>query len=214
MVSLQVEHGIKVFIQLTRNDGEASPKLPFEYIPLNSGRPFRSFKRLKDNYGLFHRILGLDTPVSGAGEEMLHKKANVNPTDNVAFVNVDNKALIPKQPMISTCQTPAPPAQPPNLNALPSMPVYSRPMSPPGMKSKITPLQQNKPAATLTSLSGNYESLRETPGLMASGSGDATLDDIKHRLTANLDNKRKGMNVAGSSAPLQQQQLYKRENLL
>ena len=41
---------------------------PFDYLPLDSGRPFLSFKRLKQSYGPFSRILGLDSNYLGLGD--------------------------------------------------------------------------------------------------------------------------------------------------
>lgn len=67
-----------MFIQLQRpSDKSTSEPRPFEYLPMDAGRPFSSFKRLKNNYGLFNRILGLEAPVVTGNEELLPHKSQV-----------------------------------------------------------------------------------------------------------------------------------------
>lgn len=63
--SLDVTEPVKVFIQLRRpSDGATSEPLPFEFLPLDSGRPpFWSFRRnlaKKGNYNLLNSILTND----------------------------------------------------------------------------------------------------------------------------------------------------------
>lgn len=63
--TLEVTEPVRVFIQLRRpSDGAASEPLPFEYVPLDSGRPaYWSFRRnlaKKANYSLFNTILAND----------------------------------------------------------------------------------------------------------------------------------------------------------
>lgn len=63
--TLDVTEPVKVFIQLRRpSDGATSEPLPFEFLPLDSGRPaFWSFRRnlaKKGNYNLFSSILAND----------------------------------------------------------------------------------------------------------------------------------------------------------
>lgn len=63
--TLDVTEPVKVFIQLRRpSDGATSEPLPFELLPLDSGRPaFWSFRRnlaKKGNYNLFSTILAND----------------------------------------------------------------------------------------------------------------------------------------------------------
>ncbi|KAF2353654.1 Rel domain (RHD) DNA-binding domain [Trinorchestia longiramus] len=64
--TIEIENPVKVFIQLQRpSDKTTSEPRPFEYLPLDSGRPFMSFKRLRQSYGPFSRILGLDNHFLG-----------------------------------------------------------------------------------------------------------------------------------------------------
>lgn len=63
--TLEVTEPVKVFIQLRRpSDGATSEPLPFELLPLDSGRPpYWSFRRnfaKKANYNLFNSILAND----------------------------------------------------------------------------------------------------------------------------------------------------------
>ena len=76
----QIDNPVKVFIQLQRpSDQMKSEPRRFDYLPLDSGRPFLSFKRLKQTYGPFTRILGLESPSDGIpgqsleGEELKRK---------------------------------------------------------------------------------------------------------------------------------------------
>ena len=170
---------MKVKIQLVRSTTvkQESTPVDFEYISLDSGRPFRSFKRLKDNYGLFHRILGLDAPAGAVAEELPHKKVPISLPQslaNEAITSTIDKSVISNQP--------APPSQPPNLNAIPSVPVYSRPDSQ-NSSVRVRPVQPRPVAPESTKPSSS-----PPPGLAP----DSSIDDIKHRLTVNLDKRRAG----------------------
>lgn len=85
---------MKVYIQLQRpSDKTTSESRQFEYLPLDSGRPFLSFKRLKQSYGPFTRILGLDScylglengTVSASDDEDLKRKL---PSVNIANISL------------------------------------------------------------------------------------------------------------------------------
>ena len=68
----QIDNPVKVFIQLQRpSDQMKSEPRRFDYLPLDSGRPFLSFKRLKQTYGPFTRILGLESPSDGIAGQSL-----------------------------------------------------------------------------------------------------------------------------------------------
>lgn len=69
-----------MYVQLVRpSDKATSEPRPFEYLPMDAGRPFSSFKRLRNNYGLFHRILGLDNSLPGREETLPHKTPGGHP---------------------------------------------------------------------------------------------------------------------------------------
>ncbi|GFG29240.1 hypothetical protein Cfor_09755 [Coptotermes formosanus] len=70
--SLEVEAPVKVHIQLRRpSDGATSEPLPFEYLPLDSGRPaFWSLRKAlgkKGNYSMFSSILASNTALLTGG---------------------------------------------------------------------------------------------------------------------------------------------------
>ncbi|XP_069675181.1 embryonic polarity protein dorsal-like isoform X2 [Periplaneta americana] len=70
--TLEVESPIKVNIQLRRpSDGAISEALPFEYLPLDSGRPaFWSLRKAlgkKGNYSMFSSILASNTALLTSG---------------------------------------------------------------------------------------------------------------------------------------------------
>jgi Rel/ankyrin family protein len=70
--SLEVDAPVKVHIQLRRpSDGATSEPLPFEYLPLNSGRPaFWSLRKAlgkKGNYSMFSSILASNTALLTGG---------------------------------------------------------------------------------------------------------------------------------------------------
>lgn len=133
-----MQNPIKCFIQLQRpSDKRTSDPRHFEYIPMNAGRPFRSFKRLRNNNGLFHRILGLDNPLALPEENLLHKNS-----DNVAKTS---------------------PSKVPPSARMPSQPLLSGQPQPPRSPSKA---------------------------LLPSHPPTQTVDDIKQRMTANLDKKK------------------------
>jgi hypothetical protein len=70
--SLEMEAPVKVHIQLRRpSDGATSEPLPFEYLPLDSGRPaFWSLRKAlgkKGNYSIFSSILASNTALLTGG---------------------------------------------------------------------------------------------------------------------------------------------------
>ncbi|KAF4528208.1 hypothetical protein B566_EDAN014033, partial [Ephemera danica] len=59
---LQITKEVDVKIQLRRpSDNATSEPKSFKYLPLDSGRPFWSLKKLKANYGIFSSILAANT---------------------------------------------------------------------------------------------------------------------------------------------------------
>ena len=70
--TLQVDAPVTVFIQLRRpSDGAASEALPFQYLPIDSGRPaFWSLRKAlskKGNYSMFSSILASNTALLTGG---------------------------------------------------------------------------------------------------------------------------------------------------
>ena len=58
----QLEAPVRAQIQLRRpSDKQCSEARPFTFTPLDSGRPFWSFKRAKTHVSLFHRLLSWET---------------------------------------------------------------------------------------------------------------------------------------------------------
>lgn len=69
---LQVESSVKVNIQLRRpSDNITSEPLPFEFLPVDSGRLFWS-KKLKGNYGVFSNILAANTALMTMSVQAKH----------------------------------------------------------------------------------------------------------------------------------------------
>ncbi|XP_059489897.1 embryonic polarity protein dorsal-like isoform X2 [Neocloeon triangulifer] len=65
--NIHVQSEVKVKIQLVRpSDGACSEPRDFTYLPLDSGRPFWSLKKLKANYGVFSSILATNTALMTA----------------------------------------------------------------------------------------------------------------------------------------------------
>ncbi|KAF0314765.1 Embryonic polarity protein dorsal [Amphibalanus amphitrite] len=60
--SLELESPVRAQIQLRRpSDKQCSEARPFTFTPLDSGRPFWSYKRAKTHVSLFHRLLSWET---------------------------------------------------------------------------------------------------------------------------------------------------------
>ncbi|XP_066594284.1 embryonic polarity protein dorsal-like isoform X1 [Prorops nasuta] len=81
----QVEQPVQVFIQLRRpSDGTTSEALPFQMLPLGSGRPAfwslrKAFARKKTDYNAFNKIL--------ATESALFSNSNSRPSRNIDDFN-------------------------------------------------------------------------------------------------------------------------------
>lgn len=94
--SLEVEAPIKVNIQLRRpSDGATSEPLPFEYLPLDSGRPaFWSLRKAlgkKGNYSVFSSILASNTALLTGGPPK--NGADVPPASWVHLVRPQQASL-------------------------------------------------------------------------------------------------------------------------
>lgn len=170
---------MKVYVQLLRpSDKSMSEPRPFQYLPLDSGRPFTSFKRLKNNYGLFQRILGLDSPViaTGSGEETLrHKTPTPSPRSpssvEAASISIKPKPSDNMKLLESTAGKPQlhpPPSGSPPLASI-NNPISLPPIMPDVLSSS--------------------SSLLTSP--------DQSVDDIRQRLTATLE-RRKVVSSTGS----------------
>ncbi|XP_068249165.1 embryonic polarity protein dorsal-like isoform X2 [Palaemon carinicauda] len=186
--TLEIENPVKVYIQLLRpTDKSTSEPRPFQYLPLDSGRPFTSFKRLKNNYGLFQRILGLDSPASiaASGEDTLRRKTPSQSPRSPEVIDVHEEEAKPKPPTdlklpgfpVSALQAQVRPA----LATSPPLLSQGKPSSPPaaGANAALLARQSSSP-----------------PLLM---SPDQSVDDIRQRLTATLERRRTG---ATSPKPL------------
>jgi len=67
-----VQNEVKLKIQLVRpSDNATSESRDFAYLPLDSGRPFWSLKKLKANYGIFSSILATNTALMTAPRQPL-----------------------------------------------------------------------------------------------------------------------------------------------
>lgn len=89
--TLDVPDPVKVFIQLKRpSDGATSESLPFELLPLDSGRPpFWSLRRTlhkKGDYNVFSSILAADSRTL-----ISHKNARQKPKLNGTLFEPENK---------------------------------------------------------------------------------------------------------------------------
>lgn len=101
--TIDVADPVKVFIQLKRpSDGATSEALPFEYLPLDSGRPaFWSLRRAlhkKADYNIFSNILSADTRnLAGKPVEKLNgfqEKAPEKAPEKVLETNLDDGVQI------------------------------------------------------------------------------------------------------------------------
>mgnify|MGYP005983622451 CR=1 FL=1 len=89
--TLDITEPVKVFIQLRRpSDGATSEAHPFEFLPLDSGRPlYWSFRRnyaKKGNYNLFSTLLASDAKLSKQGQVEREKKSE-EPTEKPMSVD-------------------------------------------------------------------------------------------------------------------------------
>lgn len=169
---------MKVYVQLMRpSDKSTSEPRPFQYLPLDSGRPFTSFKRLKNNYGLFQRILGLDSPVAatGSGEETLRHKI---PTPSPRSPSSLEMASIDIKP------------RPANMKLVDTTPGKSQPYPPPSGSPPLASI--SNPISlppTMPDVLSNSSPLLTSP--------DQSVDDIRQRLTATLERRK----AAGAGSP-------------
>lgn len=170
---------MKVYVQLLRpSDKSMSEPRPFQYLPLDSGRPFTSFKRLKNNYGLFQRILGLDSPLAaaGSGEETLRHKTPTPTPRSPSSLEVTCVDIKPR----------------PSTNMKLVEPVLQKPQSHP-------PPSGSPP---LASISNPINVPPTMPDVLSSSSPlltspDQSVDDIRQRLTATLERRK----VVGTGSP-------------
>ncbi|XP_076033356.1 uncharacterized protein LOC143020671 isoform X2 [Oratosquilla oratoria] len=185
--SLEIENPVKVYIQLLRpSDKSTSEPRPFEYLPLDSGRPFRSFKRLKNNYGLFQRILGVDSPVSNVVEEDMLKRKDPSQKSPSKQLSV----LFP-----DTCLDDVKPLTPQELK-LPH-PFAPPPVSSATSKSQVPQTMSHvnistAPTSSVSPASASKSTVSQPSSFSVSSSSDQSVDDIKQRLTATLERKKAG----------------------
>lgn len=103
--TLEITEPVRVYIQLKRpSDGATSESLPFEFVPLDSGRPaYWSFRRnlaKKANYTLFNTLLANDAQLlakrqlSGLNGQQ-NSSANIveKPVDNAMIVETNNNTI-------------------------------------------------------------------------------------------------------------------------
>ncbi|XP_018326788.1 embryonic polarity protein dorsal isoform X2 [Agrilus planipennis] len=102
--TLEITEPVKVYIQLRRpSDGSTSEPLPFQFLPLDSGRPaFWSFRRnltKKENYNFFSTILANDTKMLNKRQlgsippihsESISHKCNVKLSENIVSSSSNN----------------------------------------------------------------------------------------------------------------------------
>lgn len=166
---------MKVYVQLLRpSDKSTSEPRPFQYLPLDSGRPFTSFKRLKNNYGLFQRILGLDSPLTAeGGEETLRRKTptpaprSPGPLEVASIDDIKPRPLTDLKLVSSTAGKPH--AHPLPSGSPPLASINKPSISPPSAPSAVVP---------------------SSPPLLTSP--DQSVDDIRQRLTATLERRKAG----------------------
>lgn len=99
--TLEVTEPVKVFIQLRRpSDGATSEPLPFELLPLDSGRPpYWSFRRnfaKKANYNLFNSILANDAKL--VAKRQLGKLLEGNEQEQAVENSVVAAPVVENQP--------------------------------------------------------------------------------------------------------------------
>lgn len=174
------------------SDSSTSEPRPFQYLPLDSGRPFTSFKRLKNNYGLFQRILGLDTPAppgvgivgTSEGEVLKRKTPKVqSPPHSPGFLET----------LEDTKPRPRPPGDLKIVAAAGSPPSATQPRpAPAGSPPLAAPLVKPGPSPPIPT----HPISASPPQLLLSP--DQSVDDIRQRLTATLE-RRKVTGVAPTS---------------
>lgn len=99
--TLEVTEPVRVFIQLRRpSDGATSEPLPFEYLPLDSGRPaYWSFRRnlaKKANYTLFSTILENDA-------QLLAKRQSLGSDKPEAMIVESNNNVVDVEKTVQEC---------------------------------------------------------------------------------------------------------------
>ena len=166
---------MKVYVQLLRpSDKSISEPRPFQYLPLDSGRPFTSFKRLKNNYGLFQRILGLDSPLPAEGNEETLRHKTPTPTPRSPG------------PLVVTILDDIKPRPRADLKLV--SPITGKPQPHP-LPSGSPPLASiNKPS--ISPPSAPLALASSSPPLLTSP--DQSVDDIRQRLTATLERRKAG----------------------
>lgn len=95
--TLEITEPVKVFIQLRRpSDGATSEALPFQYLPLDSGRPaYWSYRRnlaKKANYTLFNTILEHDAQL--LAKRQLSNVPSVNGQQNYPAKLAEETAMV------------------------------------------------------------------------------------------------------------------------
>lgn len=96
--TIDIQEPVKVFIQLRRpSDGATSDPLPFELLPLDSGRPlYWSYKRKKGNYNLFNAILANDLKQKISTQTINEENPTKTPSNNVV---VTEKPIVLNTPI-------------------------------------------------------------------------------------------------------------------
>lgn len=175
----QVENPVKVYVQLLRpSDKSTSEPRPFHYLPLDSGRPFTSFKRLKNNYGLFQRILGLEPPMAATDseEETLRHKIPTPFPHSPSSLEVASIGIKPRSSA--------------DMKLIGLAPEKGQPHPPPSGSPPLASI--NNPTSmppTMPNVLSSSSPLLNSP--------NQSVDDIRQRLTATLERRK----VAGVGSP-------------
>ncbi|XP_077287048.1 embryonic polarity protein dorsal-like isoform X2 [Arctopsyche grandis] len=86
--TLNVEQSVKVYIQLRRpSDGAISDPLPFELLPLDSGRTGLLSRRRKTDYSLINQILA-----SNISQKIKHLPQNTSSTPSPIIIDGNNNS--------------------------------------------------------------------------------------------------------------------------
>ncbi|XP_012265400.2 embryonic polarity protein dorsal-like [Athalia rosae] len=94
---LEVDQPVKVFIQLRRpSDGATSDPLPFEFLPLDSGRPAfwslrKAFTRKKADYNTFDKILATEASLLSNATPKITRTIDEFNNNDLEFKKSHNK---------------------------------------------------------------------------------------------------------------------------
>jgi hypothetical protein len=96
---LQITKEVDVKVQLRRpSDMASSEPKNFKYLPLDSGRPFWSLKKLKANYGIFSSILAANTALMTNAPRPVNGTEEPGPSDATVSVPEMETPAAPPEP--------------------------------------------------------------------------------------------------------------------